>query len=176
MRQFLSALTLMLLAAAVPQASAVGVERPFYLGADLSFANEMQDCGVTFRYLGAPIDPFMLLKRKHGNLVRVRIWNNPTRTRYSNLADVERTIRRAREAGLQTLLDFHYSDDWADGDKQNPPAAWAALDSAHQAAALHDYTRGVLDTLAKADLAPDFVQVGNETNGEMLAGNKKQID
>lgn len=176
MRKPLSALALMLLAATTPQASAAGVEQPFYLGADLSFANEMQDCGMVYRFRGNPIDPFEFMKRKGGNLVRVRIWNNPTRTRYSNLADVERTIRRAHAAGLQTLLDFHYSDDWADGDKQNPPAAWKGLDTAHQATALHDYTRDVLDSLARAGLTPELVQVGNETNGELLAGNKKQID
>jgi arabinogalactan endo-1,4-beta-galactosidase len=149
---------------------------PLYLGADLSFANEMQDCGAVFRYQGKPVDPFELVKLKGGNLVRVRIWNNPTRTHYSNLADVERTIRRAKAAGLQTLLDFHYSDDWADGDKQNAPAAWVGLDTAGQAKALHDYTREVIDALAKADLTPEMVQVGNETNPELLSGNKKIID
>lgn len=149
---------------------------PFYLGADMSFANEMQDCGVTFRYRGEPVDPIELLKRKGGNLVRVRIWNNPTRTHYSDLADVERTIRRAKAAGLQVLLDFHYSDDWADGDKQYPPAAWAGLPTVDQARALHDYTRDVLNILIKAGLAPELVQVGNEINHELLGGTKTEID
>lgn len=156
--------------------AAVARETSFYLGADLSFANEMQDCGAVFRDHGKAADPFDLLKRKGGNLVRVRIWNNPTRTHYSNLADVERTIRRARAAGLKVLLDFHYSDDWADGDKQYPPAAWAGLSTAGQAAALHDYTRQVIDRLANEKLTPDMVQVGNEINGEMLSGAKPVID
>jgi len=149
---------------------------PFYLGADLSFTNEMQDCGAVYRQDGEPVDPFALLKRAGGNLVRVRIWNHATWTHYSDLADVEKTIRRARAAGLQVLLDFHYSDDWADGDKQFPPVAWAKLDTAGQAKALHDYTRGTLDTLAAAGLSPDLVQVGNETNGELLAGPKGAIN
>lgn len=149
---------------------------PFYLGADMSFANEMQDCGATFRYRGKIVDPIELLKRKGGNLVRVRIWNNPTRTHYSNLADVERTIHRAKAAGLQVLLDFHYSDDWADGDKQYPPAAWAGLSTADQARALHDYTRDVINRLIKDGLAPELVQVGNEINPELLGGTKKDID
>ena len=149
---------------------------PFYLGADMSFANEMQDCGATFRDRGKRVDPIELLKARGGNLVRVRIWNNPTRTHYSSLADVERTIRRAHAAGLQVLLDFHYSDDWADGDKQYPPAAWAGLPPADQARALHDYTRDVLTALIKAGLAPELVQVGNEINHELLSGTRTEID
>ena len=148
-----------------------------YLGADLSFTNEMQDCGAVFRRQGKPVDPFALIATSGGNLVRVRIWNDATWTRYSGLADVERTIRRAKAAGLQVLLDFHYSDDWADGDKQIAPVAWAGLAPADQAKALHDYTRHTLDTLAAAGLMPDLVQVGNETNGELLAGKSdKPID
>jgi arabinogalactan endo-1,4-beta-galactosidase len=142
----------------------------------MSFANEMQDCGAAFRYRGKPVDPIALLKRRGGNLLRVRIWNNPTRTHYSNLPDVERTIQRARAARLQVLLDFHYSDDWADGDKQYPPAAWAGLSTAAQATALHDYTRQVLATLASKGLLPELVQVGNEINPALLGGPKKQID
>ncbi len=149
---------------------------PFYLGADLSFTNEMQDCGGVFRQDGKPVDPFALLARSGGNLIRVRIWNDAKWTRYSGLADVERTIRRARTAGLQVLLDFHYSDDWADGDKQLAPKAWAGLAPEAQAQALHDYTRATLDALAEAGLSPDLVQVGNETNGELLAGPSKTID
>lgn len=149
---------------------------PLYLGADLSFANEMADCGAVYLKDGKPADPFVLLKQAGGNLVRVRIWNHATWTHYSDLADVERTIRRAKAAGLQVLLDFHYSDDWADGDKQFPPAAWAKLDTPAQAQALHDYTRNVLDRLFKAGLSPELVQVGNEINPELLAGPKKSID
>jgi len=157
-------------------ATATPREAPFYLGADMSFANEMQDCGAAFKDKGKPVDPIELLRRRGGNLVRVRIWNNPTRTHYSNLADVARTIRRAKAAGLQVLLDFHYSDDWADGDKQYPPAAWAGLPTAAQAQALHDYTRHVLDTLGSEGLLPELVQVGNEINHELLGGTKKDID
>jgi len=149
---------------------------PFYLGADMSFANEMQDCGATFRFRGRKADPIELLKKSGGNLVRVRIWVNPTRTRYSNLDDVLRTVRRAHAAGLQVLLDFHYSDDWADGDKQNPPAAWAGLAPADQARALHDYTRQVLAALIAAGQTPELVQVGNEINHELLSGTRTDID
>lgn len=145
-----------------------------YLGADLSYVNEMEDCGAVYRLHGKPIDPFALMKRAGGNIVRVRIWVNANWTKYSNYADVLKTIRRAHAAGMQALLDFHYSDDWADGGKQIAPAAWAGLSTDDQVKALHDYT---LDTLRRLDAdhaMPEMVQVGNETNPELLGGHEGQ--
>lgn len=158
------------IAQAGPPAS--GPAGGLYLGADLSYVNEMEDCSAIYRKAGQPMDPFALLKAEGGNIVRVRIWNNATWTKYSNYPDVLKTIRRAHAAGLQALLDFHYSDDWADGGKQIAPAAWAGLGTDAQAQALHDYT---LDTLRKLDAdgaMPEMVQVGNETNPELLGGKE----
>jgi arabinogalactan endo-1,4-beta-galactosidase len=145
-----------------------------YLGADLSYVNEMEDCGAVYRKNGKPVDPYQLLAAEGGNIVRVRIWNDAKWTKYSDLADVTKTIRRAKAAGMQVLLDFHYSDDWADGDKQIVPAAWAKLDTAGQAKALYDYTREVLEGLDRQGLMPEMVQVGNETNPELMAGAKQK--
>lgn len=148
-----------------------------YLGADLSYVNEMEDCGAVYRKNGEPVDPFVLMHAEGGNIVRVRIWNDATWTKYSNLADVEKTIRRARGAGMQVLLDFHYSDDWADGEKQLAPAAWAMMDTAQQAQALYDYTVSILTALDRQGLMPEMVQVGNETNSELMGGkNDRPID
>src|SRR4051812_40650442 len=105
-------------AAVLLRAAAPPPKQPLYPRARFSFVNELWDCGTIFRSHGKPVDPFAFMKAQGGNLVRVRIWNDATWTRYSNLADVEKTIRRARAAHMQVLLDFHYSDDWADGDKQ----------------------------------------------------------
>ncbi|MBP7370106.1 MAG: arabinogalactan endo-1,4-beta-galactosidase [Arenimonas sp.] len=145
-----------------------------YLGADLSYLNEMEDCGAVFRKDNKIIDPMTLMKAEGGNLVRVRLWNDATWTKYSNLADVEKTIKRSRAAGMQVLLDFHYSDDWADGDKQIAPKAWATLSTEQQAKALYDYTYNTLLSLDKQGLMPEMVQVGNETNPEIMAGEKKK--
>lgn len=145
-----------------------------YLGADLSYVNEMEDCGAVYRDHGKRADPFQLIKAKGGNLIRVRIWVNAAWTRYSNYADVLKTVRRARAAGLQVLLDFHYSDDWADGDKQIAPAAWAGLDTEGQARALHDYTLDILTRLNADAGMPETVQVGNETNPELMGGTSKR--
>ena len=145
---------------------------PLWLGADLSYVNEMEDCGAIFRKDGERVDPFRLFAAEGANLVRVRIWNDAEWTRYSDLADVAKTIRRAKAAGMQVLLDFHYSDDWADGEKQLVPKAWAGLDPDATAKALYDYTREVLGALDAQGLMPEMVQVGNETNSEM-SGSKK---
>ncbi|HKE96528.1 MAG TPA: arabinogalactan endo-1,4-beta-galactosidase [Povalibacter sp.] len=140
-----------------------------YLGADLSFVNEMEDCGGVLREQGKPRDAFELFREHGANLVRVRLWNDATWTRYSNLEDVKKTLRRARAAGMHTLLDFHYSDDWADGDKQIIPVAWENITDVDELAeALYRFTFDTLRALDREGLMPDWVQVGNETNGEIL--------
>jgi arabinogalactan endo-1,4-beta-galactosidase len=176
-----SSLLAMLLATSISVAQAAPLppkpKSGLYLGADLSYVNEMEDCGAVYRKDGEPVDPFELMQSEGGNIVRVRIWNDATWTKYSDLADVEKTIRRARDAGMQVLLDFHYSDDWADGEKQLVPAAWAKMDTAQQAQALYDYTVSILTALDKQGLMPEMVQVGNETNSELMGGkNDRPID
>lgn len=143
-----------------------------WLGGDLSYVNEMEDCGAVYRSRGKSVDPFALLKAKGGNIVRVRLWNDATWTKYSNYADVLKTIRRAKAAGMEVLLDFHYSDDWADGGKQLTPKAWERLDTAAQAKALGDFTRNTLRRLDADGAMPGMVQVGNETNPELLGGKE----
>ena len=158
--------------APLPSPQSAAPSRPLYLGADLSYVNEMEDCGAVFRKDGRQVDPFALFKAEGANLVRVRIWNDAKWTRYSNLPDVRKTIARAKAAGMQVLLDFHYSDDWADGEKQLIPEAWKGLNEDQQAKALYEYTREILGALDREGLMPEMVQVGNETNSEM-AGSKK---
>ena len=76
--------------------------------------------------------------------------------------------KRVKNAGLKFLLDFHYSDTWADPGKQFKPAAWKSLDFAQLAKALHDYTRDVMLALKQQNTLPDMVQVGNEINHGMV--------
>lgn len=141
----------------------------FYLGADLSYVNEMEDCGAVYRDNGKPVDPFKLFARKGANLIRVRLWHNPDWTNYSTLADATKTIRRAKQQGLPVLLDFHYSDTWADPERQEIPKAWRNIDSTEALGkALYDYTFNTLLSLAEENLLPEIVQVGNETNAEIL--------
>lgn len=140
-----------------------------YLGGDLSYVNEVEDHGGVFYQQGHAADPFKIIKEAGANIVRVRLWHTPTWTRYSTLEDVMRTIQRAKALDMAVLLDFHYSDTWADPAKQLIPAAWAQIDDlALLEKALYQYTVDVLQTLHQRDLLPEFVQVGNEINTEIL--------
>jgi arabinogalactan endo-1,4-beta-galactosidase len=141
---------------------------PFYFGVDLSYVNEMDDCGAVYLENGQAQDPFQLFSNHGANLVRARLWHNPDWTDYSILVDVERTFERAQAAGMATLLDFHYSDNWADPSKQAIPAAWENLAEDELPQAVYQYTYDVLTELHEKGLMPDFVQVGNETNSGML--------
>jgi arabinogalactan endo-1,4-beta-galactosidase len=143
--------------------------REFYFGADLSFANEMDDCGAVYREGGKPQDLFAVFKAHGANIARVRIWTDGNPTKYSNLADVERSLKRIKAAGMTTSLDFHYSDWWADGGKQVIPAAWAKIkDPRKLAQVLYRYTYDTLVALDKAGVMPDIAQPGNEINHEIL--------
>ena len=143
------------------------VAEPVFLGVDLSYINEMEDCGGVYREGGRRVEPFTLFAERGANLVRVRLWHTPP-SEYSAFPDVQRTIRRAKEAGMQVLLDFHYSDHWADPSKQVPPAAWNGLTTNGVGDSVYAYTRRVLDRLADEDLLPEMVQVGNEINPGFL--------
>lgn len=148
----------------------------FYTGADLSYVNEMEDCGAVYRDQGERVDPFVLFANKGTQLVRVRLWHNAGWTKYSNLEDVSKTLQRARDNKMKTLLDFHYSDTWTDPEKQFIPKAWAHItDTNELAKALYDYTTATLAALDKKNLLPDIVQVGNETNIEILQPEKNIV-
>jgi arabinogalactan endo-1,4-beta-galactosidase len=143
----------------------------FFYGADLSYVNEMEDCGAIYKNRNnATEDPFTIFKEAGANLVRVRLWHNPTWTNYSNYEDVKKTINRAKSEGMKVLLDFHYSDTWADPSKQEIPAAWLSEINNIEALGtlLYDYTYQTLNNLSNENLLPDIVQVGNEINGMIL--------
>jgi len=152
---------------------AQAAQPPIYLGVDISYANEMDDCGAVYKAGGKTVDQYAFFKSAGANVARIRIWNDPDWTKYSNLADVKRSIKRAKQAGMQVLLDFHYSDDWADGDKQLAPKAWVKLSTADQAKALYAFTADTLRELDREGLMPELVQVGNETNGEIVSSLAK---
>lgn len=146
-------------------------EIEFYKGADLSYVNEMLDCNATYKNASNQIkEPYLIFKEAGSNLVRIRLWNNPDWTDYSNFEDVKLSIQRAKQHNLKVLLDFHYSDSWADPEKQQIPAAW--IDQIDNTEALgnllYNYTLNTLNELASLNLTPDMVQVGNEINPMIL--------
>lgn len=139
----------------------------FYLGADLSYVNEMENCGVYYKNKeGKTEDVFNIFADGGSNLVRVRLWHNPTWTNYSNYQDVEKTIQRAKNTNSKVLLDFHYSDDWADPEKQEVPKAWLPVvdNLPILGDSIYNYTYAVLEKLSRKNLLPEMVQVGNEIN------------
>lgn len=147
----------------------------FYYGADLSYVNEMENCGAVYKNANnINTDPYKIFKDAGANLVRVRLWHNPTWTNYSNYADVKKTIQKAKDQGMRVLLDFHYSDTWTDPSKQKIPTAWESEIDNKEALGelLYNYTYETLNNLAKANLLPEMVQVGNEINPMILQGEE----
>jgi arabinogalactan endo-1,4-beta-galactosidase len=137
-------------------------------GGDLSGLAKNEDLGANYAAAdGTPGDAVQILADAGMNLGRLRVWVNPA-DGYNDAAHVVATAKRIKAAGMQLLVDFHYSDRWADPGAQTVPAAWASFTPAQLAVAVHDHTRAVLDALAAAGITADYVQVGNEINPGML--------
>jgi len=144
------------------------VEPPAAKGADVSWLSQQEASGQVFRSRsGDPTDPFVLLKGLGVNAIRLRVWVNP-REGWNGTADTVAKARRAAAQGMRLMIDFHYSDSWADPGQQTKPAAW----SEHNFQALRQdvfaHTFEVLSALKSAGLDVEWVQVGNEINGGML--------
>lgn len=149
----------------------------FYLGADLSYVNEMEDCGVKYSEDGIQTDPYQIFADHNCNLVRLRLWHTPawydelnSGKRYSDLADVKKAIGRAKEQNMDVLLDFHLSDNWADPNNQLVPTAWLQVvdDVDKLKDSLYNYIHQTLTELDSEGLLPEMIQIGNETNRGIL--------
>lgn len=140
----------------------------FAKGADISWITEMEAAGLKFyNSAGAQQEGMALMKSLGMNTIRLRVWVNPSPA-WNNTADVVAKALRAKALGLRIMIDFHYSDSWADPGKQTKPAAWVALDLAGLKTALATHTVEVLTALKNSGVEPEWVQVGNETNNGML--------
>lgn len=157
----------------------------FYFGVDLSYVNQILDFKGAYKDQGKITSPYHIFKNHGANLVRLRLWNDPLWTKdiygakgeqlYNDLKDVERAIRASREQGLEVLLDFHYSDNWADPGKQEIPKAWRKIKSIDVLAdSVYRFTFRALSYLDKKGLLPELIQVGNEINCGMLYTNAPQ--
>lgn len=145
----------------------------FYKGADISFLPQCLDGGMRVKdFDGSQIEPFELLKKYGVNAVRLRIWHTPKNVPESGgYCDLAHTIAMAEEIrkhGMQFMLDFHYSDFWADPAQQRKPMAWENLDFEQLQEAVFSYTRDTLLTLQEKGLLPDIVQIGNEIRSGLL--------
>lgn len=140
----------------------------FAKGADVSWITEMEAAGRKFyNSAGQEKEAMELLKSLGMNTIRLRVWVNPTSS-YNNTADVVAKAIRAKNLGMRIMINFHYSDTWADPGHQTKPAAWAGQDLAGLKASLANHTIAVLNELKSNNVTPEWVQVGNETNDGML--------
>jgi arabinogalactan endo-1,4-beta-galactosidase len=139
----------------------------FYLGADISTLSQVERRGSVYRDGGRPGDALAIFMKNGWTCFRLRIWVDP-RNGVNGLDYTTKLARRIKDAGGIFMLDFHYSDWWADPQKQNKPAAWANLDFDALVGQVQSYTAGVVKTLKDAGATPDFVQIGNEITGGML--------
>jgi arabinogalactan endo-1,4-beta-galactosidase len=140
----------------------------FVRGADVGWLTEMEAAGVKFfNNDGVQQECMQLLKSKGINSIRLRAWVNPKKG-WNNTRDLVVKSLRAKNLGMRLMIDFHYSDDWADPGKQFIPSAWAAMPFNDMKTALYNYTKKVMDTLKTVGITPEWVQVGNETNDGML--------
>ncbi len=149
---------------------------PFiYFGGDLSYANQILDHNGVYKDQGGVQSPYKIYFDHGANLVRLRLWHNPVWTKdvygadgkqlYSDLLDAEKTIRLAKDQGMAVLLDFHYSDNWADAGKQEVPIAWRDIkDIAVLKDSVYQYTYKTLRYLDSRSIMPELVQIGNEIN------------
>ena len=137
-------------------------------GADVSWLTEMEAAGKKFYNSGGTEKECMQLLKDLGmNSIRLRAWVNPANG-WNNTADVLAKATRAKNLGMKVMIDFHYSDSWAEPGKQTKPAVWASQDFTALKQSLADYTSAVLNTLKANGIVPQWVQVGNETNDGML--------
>jgi len=141
------------------------------LGADISFLPELEARGMKFSDKGIEKDAIVILKDHGFNYVRLRIFNEPANEKgYSpgkGFCDLDHTLamaKRVKAAGMKLLLDFHYSDYWADPGKQFKPKAWEGQSMEQLKASLYDWTFKVMTELKKQGTLPEMVQVGNEIN------------
>jgi len=142
----------------------------FAKGADISWVSEMENDGKKFRKEdGSTADILDVLKEKGVNSVRLRVWVDPSGG-WSGKEDVVKLAARAWKAGLAVMVDFHYSDFFADPSRQTVPAAWEAdkADLTKMAAHVSSHTTEVLTALKDAGVTPAWIQIGNETRNGML--------
>ena len=145
---------------------------PFAKGADISWLPQMEATGFTFYDdNGLPADCFSILKNHGINAIRLRTWVNPDSNRASGHCSMAETVAmalRAKKWGMQVMIDFHYSDSWADPGKQKKPTAWEGHDFKTLLQDVYGYTFTVMKALKDSGITPAWVQVGNETASGMI--------
>ena len=143
-------------------------QQPLFIkGADVSFIPQIEDLGGVFKDGGVAEDPLTIFKNHGINYIRLKLWHTPSEN-YNNLEKILVMAQRVKEQELGFLLNFHYSDSWADPGKQTKPAAWRDISYDALKDSVYAYTRHVVKALADQGTLPDMIQVGNEITVGML--------
>jgi arabinogalactan endo-1,4-beta-galactosidase len=149
-----------------------GSPAQFVKGADVGWLSQMEATGYKFYdSAGTEKNCLQILKDKGINTIRLRVWVNPSSDRingHCSKKEVAVMAKRVKEMGMRLMIDFHYSDSWADPSKQTKPAAWANHTFDQLLTDLYDHTYDVLDTLKSIGATPQWAQIGNEIIGGML--------
>jgi arabinogalactan endo-1,4-beta-galactosidase len=155
-----------------PKPPVVPTENTFFKGADISWLAQMEATGYVFYdENGNPADCLDLLMARGINAVRLRVFVHPSSDKISGHCSPVETAQmaaRAKEKGLDVMIDFHYSDTWADPAHQTKPATWANVSFAALQDSLYTHTQYTLNLLKQAGVTPKWVQIGNEIPSGML--------
>lgn len=128
----------------------------------------MESSGIKFYNSNNTEEECMSLLKSLGmNSIRLRVWVNPANG-WNNTADVVAKAVRAKNTGMKIMIDFHYSDSWADPGQQTKPSAWASQNITALQTSVYDHTAAVMNALKTNGITPNWVQIGNETNDGML--------
>ncbi len=147
----------------------VSAERTFYAkGADVSWCTQMETDGMRFfNSAGQERECMAIMKETGMNSIRLRVWVNPT-DGWCGKDDVLAKAKRAKDLGMKLMIDFHYSDTWADPGKQILPAAWSQFNPEQIRNAVEEHTRDILNTLKSNNIEVEWIQIGNEVDSGML--------
>lgn len=158
--------------------------QPYYIGADISFVpqNEAQR-GKNYTDIDGKVkDICQIMADHHFNNIRLRLFVNPetaggySKDGFCGLEETVKMAKRIKSAGMKFTLDFHYSDTWADPDKQYKPSAWNGKTGKELENVLYEYTKRSLATFKDNGVAPDIVQVGNEISHGMVWPEGRVLD
>ena len=158
-----------------------GLPEDFFMGADISSLLSLEASGrVFYGFDGREQDIFKTLSESGVNCIRVRVWNDPFDENGNGYGGGNCTVdtaiaigKRAAEYGMGLLVDFHYSDFWADPGKQQAPKEWKSMTLSEKTSAIYDYTADSVRKIKQSGANVIMVQVGNETNNGLCGETDK---
>ena len=152
-----------------------------YVGGDISLLTKYEEAGVVYKNKsGNTVQALTFFKEQGLNAMRVRLFVDPSKASAKHkgegvcqdLAYVKALGKRIKDCGMKLMLDFHYSDTWADPSNQWTPDAWKNLNDEQLCNKIYEYTKDCLSQMKKAGATPDFIQTGNEISYGMLWGTE----